>query len=47
MLARNEAKKNKNFSLADSIRDMLKVRGIFIEDKKDGTTIWKNIGIQE
>ena len=47
MLARNEAKKNKNFSLADSIRDMLKVRGIFIEDKKDGTTIWKNIGVQE
>ena len=38
---RNEARRNKNFSLADSIRDELKSKGIEIEDTKDGT-IWKS-----
>ena len=39
---RNEARRNKNFTLADSIRDKLKNKGIVIEDTKDGT-IWRSI----
>ena len=39
---RNEARRDKNFSLADSIRDKLKNKGIMIEDTKDGT-IWRSI----
>ena len=39
---RNEARRNKNFTLADSIRDKLKNKGIEIEDTKDGTT-WRSI----
>ncbi len=38
---RKEAKKSKNWKLADQIRDELKKAGITLEDKKDGTTIWK------
>jgi cysteinyl-tRNA synthetase len=37
---RAEAKKAKDFSTADSIRQGLKERGIILEDGKDGTT-WK------
>jgi len=39
---RNEARRNKNFALADSIRDELKTNKIEIEDTKDGT-IWRSI----
>ena len=38
---RNEARREKNFNLADSIRKELKDMGIEIEDTKDGT-IWRN-----
>lgn len=37
---RNEARKNKNFELADEIRDNLKNNGIILEDTKDGVK-WK------
>ena len=39
---RNEARRNKNFALADSIRDELKNKKIEIEDTKDGA-IWRSI----
>ena len=39
---RVEAKKNKDFALADAIRDELKSMGIEIEDTRQGTK-WKNI----
>jgi len=38
---RNEARGNKNFALADDIRNELKEKGIEIEDTKNGT-IWKS-----
>ncbi len=34
------AKKNKNFQLADAIRDELKNNGITLKDKPDGTSEW-------
>lgn len=37
---RNEARKNKDFKLADKIRDDLKDKGIVLEDTKDGVK-WK------
>ena len=37
---RNEARRNKDFKLADQIRDKLKSKGIEIEDTKNGT-IWR------
>ena len=37
---RDQAKKNKNFDLADKIREELLSKGIIIEDSK-GTTVWK------
>ena len=37
---RDQAKKNKNFNLADKIRDELLSKGIIIEDLKD-KTVWK------
>ena len=39
---RAEARKNKNFKLADKIRDDLLEKGILLEDL-DGKTIWKKI----
>ena len=36
----NFAKKNKDFALADKIRDDLKARGIVLEDTPDGVK-WK------
>jgi len=38
---RNAARKAKNFKGADRIRDELKAMGIELEDKKDGSTLWK------
>ena len=37
---RNEARREKDFKLADEIRDKLKLKGIEIEDTKNGT-IWR------
>lgn len=39
---RSAARKNKDFKLADSIRDELKGKGIIIEDTKDGVK-WKRV----
>ena len=39
--ARLAAKKEKNWTLADQIRDELKQQGIILEDKPDGTTSWR------
>jgi cysteinyl-tRNA synthetase len=38
---RNEARRNKNYILADKIRDELKSKGIEIEDKKN-ETVWRS-----
>ena len=38
---RNEARSEKNFKLADRIRDELNSLGIKIEDNKDGTSSYK------
>ena len=37
---RNEARDNKNYELADKLRNELLDKGILIEDK-DGKTTWK------
>ena len=34
---RNKARKERNFELADEIRDSLKKMGIYIEDSEEGT----------
>ncbi len=39
--ARSAARKSKDFRKADRIRDELLALGIELEDKKDGTTVWK------
>ncbi|MDD2864828.1 MAG: cysteine--tRNA ligase [Methylococcales bacterium] len=39
--ARIDAKKAKNWALADQIRDELKVQGIILEDSPDGLTRWR------
>jgi cysteinyl-tRNA synthetase len=41
VVARNAARKAKNFNEADRIRDQLLAMGIELEDHKDGTTTWK------
>jgi cysteinyl-tRNA synthetase len=38
---RLDAKKFKNWSLADQIRDELKQQGVILEDKPNGTTSWR------
>ncbi|MCX8198310.1 MAG: cysteine--tRNA ligase [Candidatus Micrarchaeota archaeon] len=38
---RDEARKRKDFALADSIRDQLAQQGILLEDRKDGSTAWR------
>ncbi|MEO7860830.1 MAG: cysteine--tRNA ligase [Nitrospirales bacterium] len=38
---RNEARAQKNFSTADTIRKELAEQGIILEDRPDGTTRWK------
>jgi cysteinyl-tRNA synthetase len=35
---RTKAKNEKNYKLADEIRNELKIRGILLEDKKESTT---------
>ena len=39
--ARLDAKKAKNWALADQIRDELKGQGVILEDAPDGTTSWR------
>lgn len=39
--ARIDAKKSKNWALADQIRDELKAKGVILEDSPDGTTRWR------
>jgi cysteinyl-tRNA synthetase len=39
--ARLDAKKAKNWALADQIRDDLKKQGIILEDAPNGTTSWR------
>jgi cysteinyl-tRNA synthetase len=39
--ARLDAKKSKNWLLADQIRDELKQQGVILEDAPDGTTSWR------
>ncbi|HWV17757.1 MAG TPA: cysteine--tRNA ligase [Rhodocyclaceae bacterium] len=41
IVARNEAKKAKNFAESDRIRDELKAAGIVLEDKPGGLTEWR------
>ncbi|HKX12945.1 MAG TPA: cysteine--tRNA ligase [bacterium] len=38
---RKAARQNKDFKKADRIRDDLSARGVILEDKPDGTTLWK------
>jgi cysteinyl-tRNA synthetase len=38
---RTEARRSKNFALADSIRAQLAMEGVVLEDKPDGTTEWR------
>ncbi|MBI4706318.1 MAG: cysteine--tRNA ligase [Candidatus Omnitrophica bacterium] len=38
---RNEARKNKNFKESDRIRKELELKGIVLEDTKDGKTTWR------
>ena len=45
IIERNEARRNKNFNLADTIRDKLKEKGIEIEDKDKGT-VWRKTNEQ-
>ena len=39
--ARLDAKKAKNWALADQIRDELKKQGVILEDAPNGTTSWR------
>jgi cysteinyl-tRNA synthetase len=39
--ARTQAKRDKNWSEADRIRDELKAQGIILEDRPGGTTDWR------
>jgi cysteinyl-tRNA synthetase len=39
--ARNAARKARNFAEADRIRTDLALKGIILEDKPDGTTLWR------
>ena len=39
IIRRNEAKKNKDFTLADNIRDELKAKGVLIKDTREGTVV--------
>ena len=38
---RNEFRKQKNWAMADQIRDQLQEAGIVLKDRPDGSTDWK------
>ena len=38
---RNEARKDKNFALADTIRKELEQKNIILQDKPNGETTWE------
>jgi cysteinyl-tRNA synthetase len=42
--ARNAARKARNFAEADRIRTDLALKGIVLEDKPDGSTLWRRAG---
>ena len=44
---RLDAKEKRDYHVADKIRSQLKEIGIIIEDKSDGSTIWKKIGVTD
>jgi cysteinyl-tRNA synthetase len=44
VMARSNARANRDFTEADRIRDKLKVKGIVLEDLPDGTTDWRRGG---
>jgi cysteinyl-tRNA synthetase len=39
--ARNAARKTKDFTKSDLIRDQLAAMGVVLKDNKDGTTTWE------
>jgi cysteinyl-tRNA synthetase len=39
--ARRAARRTRNFKEADRLRDELAVKGVILEDRPDGTTIWR------
>lgn len=41
IVERRESRKAKDFARADEIRQILKEKNIILEDKPDGTTVWK------
>jgi cysteinyl-tRNA synthetase len=41
IVERRESRKAKNFARADEIRQILKEKNIVLEDRPDGTTVWK------
>jgi cysteinyl-tRNA synthetase len=41
IVRRAEARKGRNFAEADRIRAMLSENGVILEDKPDGTTVWR------
>src|SRR5207249_2257097 len=41
--ARNAARKLRDFKEADRIRDQLKGMGVELEDRRDGTTLWRRV----
>jgi len=43
IVERNNARKNKDFALADKLRKELEAAGVIIEDSKEGTTWRKKI----
>lgn len=47
LLERDQARRARNYQLADKIRDTLKAKGIELEDQGDGTTKWFYVGVND